>query len=103
MKLGEQARQGDVLIVRKNVTKTDKPVPQDNGKTVLAYGEVTGHSHALPMGDLFVVNELTKNLLLKEGSELRHEEHGSIPLTKGSYEIVQQRQWTLERIRRVAD
>lgn len=41
-------RQGDVLL--RPVTKTPgnlKKVPLDKGRVILAYGEVTGHAHAI--------------------------------------------------------
>lgn len=42
-------RQGDVLIERvASIPKTKTtPIARDNGRVVLAYGEVTGHAHAL--------------------------------------------------------
>ena len=41
-------RQGDVLILRVNsVPDGLKVEPRDNGRVILAYGEVTGHAHAI--------------------------------------------------------
>jgi hypothetical protein len=48
MKTSQQYRQGDVLIERiaKMPTSTT-PVARDAGRVILAYGEVTGHAHAI--------------------------------------------------------
>src|SRR3954453_10783779 len=41
-------RQGDVLIARIDEVPEDlEAVPRDKGRVVLAYGEVTGHAHAV--------------------------------------------------------
>lgn len=103
-------RQGDVLVV-----STDKipgnipPVPQDQGRVVLAYGEVTGHAHAFagsPKVRLFRAgDDALVGYLQIEGvpASLRHEEHTEHTFGPGKYKVIQQRQWTLARVRRVAD
>jgi len=98
-------RQGDVLIVR--VMDFPVSVTQDE-KTdvvVLAYGEATGHSHAIhggntmvfrgPLGDTFI--DVT------EHAEVVHQEHAPIPLAPGKYRVVRQREYTPEAIRNVQD
>jgi hypothetical protein len=41
-------RQGDVLLVRVDVSVAGtRHVPRDGDRLVLAYGEVTGHAHAV--------------------------------------------------------
>lgn len=79
--------QGDVLIIAnapapKAETKEIKPDPRRG--VVLAYGEVTGHAHALPpdMVARFVVNEATAQrfLKLKSPTEVKHEEHRALEL-----------------------
>lgn len=72
-------RQGDVLVVSVESIETGlADVPQDNGKTVLAYGEVTGHSHALKRGKLYRRDAMTQLLDINVKDFLRHEEHGEI-------------------------
>jgi hypothetical protein len=45
---GAQYRQGDVLLERISALPAGlRPVNRDKGRVVLAYGEVTGHAHAL--------------------------------------------------------
>jgi hypothetical protein len=48
MKQVVQYRQGDVFLERvASIPKGAKPVKRDAGRVVLAYGEVTGHAHAI--------------------------------------------------------
>lgn len=102
-------RQGDVLI--KPVTKMPaavKKVDRDAGRVVLAYGEVTGHAHAISdeRCDLFAGDKLEARFLevLAEGGvELLHEEHSTITLPPGIYEVTRQREYGPDAIRNVAD
>lgn len=108
----EVFRQGDVLVkrTRKAPSAAAKPVV-DNGRTILAYGEVTGHAHEViapgvddgPSQQLFEEPDGTRLLVLKRDGELRHEEHGTIALGKGTYEVIRQREYQPEGIRNVAD
>ena len=43
----KQIRQGDVLLVPCEAKPTGKKVKPVKGRTILAYGEVTGHNHSL--------------------------------------------------------
>lgn len=102
-----QVRQGDVLLVPVSKIPTDaKLVKPDNGRVILAYGEVTGHAHAIDetVAKLFEVSGVGDRYLdCADGAVLRHEEHGAHPL-KGKYRVVRQREYDLMgEIRRVAD
>ena len=101
-------RQGDVLIrkVRKFDTRIMKPIERENGKVVLAHGEVTGHSHAIEAREARLFRGETPNiayLLLEEPAVLGHEEHASISLPMGYYEVTIQREYHPQAIRNVAD
>ena len=101
-------RQGDVLLVtiRKTMSKNAKPVPRDRGRLVLAYGEVTGHAHAIDdvLADLFEEHDGQMYLRVGTGgATLRHEEHGVMPLVPGTYRVIRQREYAPGAIRRVAD
>lgn len=108
-------RQGDVLLVKidalpkqkmKNVTPKDR--------IVLAYGEVTGHAHAV-YPEVTVLNKTPqlkaklwdagaeRFLQVMEKTALRHEEHADVPLDPGVYRVVRQREWDEEQERYVAD
>lgn len=108
----EVFRQGDVLV--KRTRKTPSPtakVVTDKGRTILAYGEVTGHCHEVftpgvdnvPGQQLFEESDVTRLLVLKRDGELRHDEHGTISLGAGTYEVIRQREYSPEAIRNVAD
>ena len=102
-----QARQGDVFIERIAALPNGlTPKAPDGGRVVLAYGEVTGHAHALDaaLADLFEDRDGTLYLRVGAvGAAVQHEEHGAIALEAGVYRITHQREYTPEAIRRVAD
>lgn len=101
-------RQGDVLLVarRSPLPAGAQIVPRDSGRVVLAYGEVTGHAHALlDLGvELFEDAASAVRVLRVDAlSSLLHEEHATITLAPGLYDVVRQREYTPEAIRNVAD
>lgn len=102
-------RQGDVGLVRVQHVPADvTPVPRDAGRIVLAYGEVTGHAHAIvdEAAELVVTDTNERFLRIMNGSgvELRHEEHATITLPPGNYRVVQQREYLApEIVRQVMD
>lgn len=75
---------------------------QEQDRTVLAYGEVTGHAHAF-YGE--GVAELDGNTLTinKEGAELKHEEHTKHTFYPGTGEVVIQREYRMGSLKRVID
>ncbi|GAA4669383.1 hypothetical protein [Streptomyces buecherae] len=106
-------RQGDVLIVpvaREALPPSVAalpPRPRDGrGRLVLALGEVTGHAHAV-VGPGSLVREPGLGgagyLHLPEGGRVVHEEHAPIPLPKGWYRVVRQREYAPGAVRVVAD
>lgn len=100
-------RQGDCLIKRVDSIPADaKKVDwSKENRVVLAYGEVTGHAHALEI-DLateFRTEAGKRFINLKEEAVLRHEEHGPIAPGAGNFEVIQQVQYTPQGIRNVAD
>lgn len=100
-------RQGDIaLIERKSIPATAKQQIVTD-RIVLAYGEVTGHAHAIhdiDAVDVFVGENGEMYLKVKGPASLRHEEHGAIALEPGRiYERRIQVEYTPEAIRSVAD
>ena len=94
-------RQGDVLIVATTNTPNDlKPVERDQGRVILAYGEVTGHAHAIldPAVELFTIGDLDEMagrfLRVEAEALLEHEEHDTIILPPGDYLVRRQREYT---------
>jgi len=111
MKNAMIVRQGDVLLRRvgsipKTAKAAEKKDQAGNSRIVLAYGEVTGHAHAihdLEDVDVFVTGTGTMYLKVKNEASLHHEEHGAIALPPGNYERTIQREYSPEEIRNVAD
>ena len=96
----KQYRHGDVLVVRID------EIPQDVKKLdhlVLAWGEVTGHKHQLDVGELFETKNGKLYFRLNKKGRLSHEEHKTIELPAGNYEVIGQREYYPAEIRRVRD
>lgn len=102
-------RQGDVLIRKVESLPKGATEVENKGRVVLAYGEVTGHAHAIAPGQACeftmadAAGAVRRFLKVFTKAEVKHEEHATIPLSKGVYEIVQQREYSPEEIRNVAD
>ena len=99
-------RQGDILIeeiaaLPKGLTK-QKP---ENGRIILARGEVTGHHHSLTAdaADWWKNDSGDQYLTVTEPSPVEHQEHGVIPLEQKHYRIIRQREYAPEAIRNVMD
>ena len=92
-----QYRQGDVLLTRiQRVPKHGTAVPRDQGRIILAYGEVTGHAHELRSTTAVLETvDLSEGpvtyLTLDEIAPLVHEEHGTILVERGVYRVTRQR------------
>ena len=126
------ARQGDVLIVRvDSLPDNAKERTRDNGRVILAYGEVTGHCHQIDNPDAAMLFDLDLSatpqanarraayagitepvdpsvdlltfLTVDKLSQLVHDEHAAITLEPGTYQVIRQVEYTPEAIRNVAD
>jgi hypothetical protein len=101
-------RQGDVLIVSvKEFPANLDPVERENGRVVLAHGEVTGHAHAIE-GEgaaLFRAPKLMAVFITITGgpAALEHQEHDPMVIPPGVYRVIRQRKYAPEEIRNVAD
>lgn len=101
-------RQGDIAIIpitQKGTQVRDRVEP-DRGRIILAYGEVTGHAHALPEADveLFETAQAADRFLrVRSLTTLTHEEHAPIDLPAGEYIVRRQREYSPEALRLVAD
>ena len=116
-------RQGDVLLIATTRTPSDTARRiRDQGRTILASGEITGHYHEVvtavpraadsqvqviddvPAQELFEEPDGSRLLVVRSPSALRHAEHAPIDLPAGStYEVRRQCEWGLGEIRQVAD
>ena len=123
-------RQGDVLLTLVNALPTGcVDVPNDKGRIVLAYGEVTGHAHAIAdhtqflgdtsaqateIADAAIARAKTKARLLQapngdrflevtETVNLTHEEHTAHTIPPGIYRLPTQVEYSPAELRQVAD
>lgn len=113
MKILKLYRQGDVGIALIDKMPEGVKAESIKDRIVLAYGEVTGHAHAIAKDDAKSFLPVEPVRLLDANVErflqvsmkavIRHEEHSPIELPKGDYAILQQREYSPEEVRRVAD
>jgi hypothetical protein len=94
----KQYRQGDVLLVEiDQPSRTGKPINPEDGRIILARGELSGHAHAIQDSNgkakFFEGAGDWRYLLLTEIGRLEHEEHGAIVLEAGWYEVRRQREY----------
>ena len=105
-------RQGDVLF--RQIERLPKGERKKRENATVAYGEVTGHSHALAIedreaaevleiGDGLFVHVSEAGVRIEGGATFVHEEHGPVTLPRGNYEVTIQREYAPEAIRNVAD
>ena len=108
----ELYRHGDILLRR------IKDMPSKRGlikrtEPIVEYGEVTGHAHRL-VGEVEVYAEQEAGQTasyvvvpetVKESVKLVHEEHNTIELEPGVYQVTRQREYNpyTQEARRVAD
>lgn len=104
-----QVRQGDVLLVKVRKSAATlaaaTSVRPENGRVILARGEVSGHTHSLDatLAQLFGERDGRLYLRVDRAAELEHEEHAAIRLTRGVYAVVRQREYAPGRIVNAAD
>lgn len=101
-------RQGDVLLHRVDTLPEGATKVLAQTRIVLAYGEVTGHAHVIDAEQAEEYQTPSKHgvqrhLRVKHLAQVNHEEHASVPLPAGIYEIVQQCEYTPTEIKHVID
>lgn len=112
-------RQGDLLIVEIDKIPNKKRLRKVKDKIILR-GEATGHAHQLVGGDLYSERwgsglglgvgqgRSGPNMYIDIGktAKIVHQEHDTLELPKGSYQVVRQREyspWTEEEFQFVND
>jgi len=103
-------RQGDVMLRRVDALPEGATIkPSENGKVVLAYGEKTLHHHRTENAEAVeytmqdAANVVRRFLSVAGGAQVRHEEHATVNLPAGIYEVIQQVDYSPGAIRNVAD
>jgi hypothetical protein len=98
-------RQGDVLVIPvESIPERLDPVGLENGRVVLAHGEVTGHAHAIKAegAALFRDPKLMAVFMRVSGDApvaLEHDDHGTIMIPPGKYQVVRQREYSPGAVR----
>jgi hypothetical protein len=93
-------RQGDLLL-RGCLELPEGLSPR--ASTVLAEGEVTGHTHQLLEGRVWADARGTLYLEVPQATQVVHQEHRPLTLAPGYYLVIRQREYTPQEIRRVSD
>lgn len=93
------AHQGDVYIKKAKLLEDVTLQEIENGKTILALGEATGHHHRFEQENvsLYHANDNSGRrfvVVCDRPATLFHEEHAPIEVAPGTYEIFIARQWT---------
>ncbi len=92
-------RQGDVLLIEvppeREPRSLGREVARDAGRIVLAYGEVTGHAHAIADVNAKLYESSAGRVLVVEpsGVSVVHEEHTTVTLPGGTYFVRRQREY----------
>ena len=93
-------RQGDVLIVPvESVPEKLEPIGREDGQLVLAHGEVIGHAHAIKAdGAALFRNPKLMAVFMKVSGDapvaLEHDDHDTIMIPPGKYQVVRQREYS---------
>jgi hypothetical protein len=104
---GDGFAQGDVLLIASEAIPTSaKEVPSD-GVVTVAFGEATGHHHSIYSDRVKMFREDGSGgglfILAESPVDLTHQEHDTIKLPVGTYEIRLQRTLRSGLVRRVED
>lgn len=99
-------RHGDVLLKPISSIPSSAKEKERKDELTIAFGEATGHHHTLygaPVG-LFEFDE-NRYLQIKEQVELKHQEHKTLQIEPGCYEIIIEREYDPfeEQLKRVID
>jgi hypothetical protein len=110
MRKRKQFRQGDVLLVEVLSIPANARRVASKKRAVLAEGEVTGHAHVLRAAEVeeYAVTDTEERfyrIMAANGMVglLTHEEHSTLEIPPGDYQLVRQREYSPEEIRRVSD
>ena len=97
-------RQGDVLLVPLKAAHKGKQIKPVNGRLVLAVGEATGHNHTISAEKATMFEDKEMVWIVAEApTPLVHQEHASVEVPVGTWQVVRQREYTPKEIVRVRD
>ena len=98
-------RQGDVILVKvESVPEGGVELPREQGRIVLAYGEITGHSHSVAEVEVKWIEARGERYLVSDVPfTVRHQEHDAQFVAPGAWWVGVQVEHQREEIRRVID
>lgn len=100
-------RQGDFLFKLVDSLPTEaKREKAVKGRFVVGFGEVTGHHHSFPATTKEAEIKTLDNvrwIVAKAPVSVTHQEHDTIQLPQGIYQIIPQRSYERGEIQRVID
>jgi len=99
-------RQGDVLVVSIKLIPKSAEASKDKGDIILAHGEVTGHAHRIaeqPAKAALWSANAERFLQVMETVALTHEEHSTVTIPPGNYQVVIQTEYSPIELRKVTD
>lgn len=106
----EQLRQGDILLTRiDDPSKVSFKGYKQKPNGCVAEGEVTGHAHRLQVNSKATLFENENDVLdmmieVKDApAEITHEDHGTLNVPAGVWDVTLQEEYTPEKMRRVVD
>jgi hypothetical protein len=93
-------RQGDVLFrAVEKVSENAKP----SEDRILVRGETTGHAHRASKQLLVFKEPETQKMFVSGSGQILHEEHDTLELERGNYEVIRQREYNPSANRFVQD
>ena len=93
-------RQGDVIFRR--IEKIPKNARKSEDR-ILVRGETTGHAHQASKQLLVFREPETQRIFVSGSGQILHEEHATLELEKGTYEVIRQREYKPQANRLVQD
>lgn len=103
---GTMQRQGDILIIRiDELPEEFEEKARIDGQIILAYGEVTGHKHAVKDIEVKWFGDIRGEQVLQaeQPFTLVHEEHAPLTFAPGLYRVIRQYEATADDLRQVLD
>lgn len=96
-----RVHQGDVYIKSCKLPEGLEEQKSEDGKTILALGEATGHHHRFEQENVKMLHANDNSgrrfvVISERPATLFHEEHAPIECPPGTYEIFIARQWSDE-------
>lgn len=92
------ARQGDLSFIK--LLKLPSKVKKIKGGSLL-HSDTTSHTHLLIGGTLYKDSKGNLTAVVSKSAKVNHEEHGTVNLDKGIYEVRRQRQFSSSDMSRV--